>query len=283
MPAWWGTEPPKDPKQLYNKHPEWMWYDQKGQRQALTDKFYVSVNPCLPEVRHYLVEVMRDLVGRYSIDGLHLDYMRFPNEAPAIPEGSGIDYPRDKQTLSLFRGETGHTPDEDPAAWEAWRTECVTNLLRDIRRTVRQTRPSVELSCAVGPVPEKALHHFQDVKTWLADDLVDVVYPMNYTRDPKVYAERVAAWRALADGRPVVMGVRIDSGDVELYREELGSALRNFNGYAVFAYSSLFDSANTQIDAQDDDTRFQRQQRRKALLPLLQSMAKSGAGTGDGD
>src|SRR5262249_3044378 len=58
IPAWWGTEPPSDPAQVYNKHPEWMWYDQDGKRQGLQDKFYVSVNPCLPEVRQYLVSVM---------------------------------------------------------------------------------------------------------------------------------------------------------------------------------------------------------------------------------
>src|SRR4051812_13521242 len=78
MPGWgYSTEAPKDPKQLYNKHPDWFWYDQKGTRQPLNDKFYVSLNPCLPEVRDYLVQVLRDIVGRYSVDGLHLDYLRF--------------------------------------------------------------------------------------------------------------------------------------------------------------------------------------------------------------
>ena len=282
VPAWWGIEPPKDKNQLYNKHPEWMWYDQKGKRQALSDKFYVSVNPCLPEVRRYLVEVMRDIVGRYSVDGLHLDYLRFPNEAPAVPEGSGLDYPRDKPTLALFRGETGHTPEEDPKAWDAWRTECVSNLLRDVRRMVRQTRPAVELSAAVGPVPDNAGHHFQDVRTWLAEDLIDAVYPMNYTRDLKVFNERVANWRTLAQGHPVVMGVRIEGNDVGLLRSELATALDVFHGYAIFAYSALFDSANTQLDGQDEARRAQRQELRKAMLPVLQQLAKPG-GTSNGD
>ena len=56
MPAWKGKTPPGDPRQLYNARPEWFWYDQDGRRQPLDD-FYVSLNPCLPEVRAYLVSV----------------------------------------------------------------------------------------------------------------------------------------------------------------------------------------------------------------------------------
>ncbi len=278
VPAWWGTTPPSDPNQLYNKRPEWLWYDQFGNKQALSDKFYVSVNPCLPEVRRYLVEVMRDIVGRYDVDGLHLDYLRFPNEPPATPAGAKIDYPRDKPTVALFRGETDKLPDEDPQAWNAWRTEAISNLLRDIRRMVRQTRPSVELSAAVGPDPDKAKEHFQDVRTWLADDLIDVVYPMNYTKDPKVFHQRVERWKSIAQGRPVVMGVRVDSSDVELHRSQLSTALQTFRGYCVFAYSSLFDSPNDSIDSQDENARVQRQARRHAIVPVLQSLAKPGGG-----
>ncbi|MGE0481604.1 MAG: glycoside hydrolase family 10 protein, partial [Phycisphaerae bacterium] len=77
MPAWRGTKPPANPEQLYNKRPEWFWYDQHGNRQALSD-FYVSLNPCLPEVREYHVDVFEEIVARYDVDGLHLDYIRFP-------------------------------------------------------------------------------------------------------------------------------------------------------------------------------------------------------------
>lgn len=280
VPAWWGNTPPSFAGQLYNKHPEWMWYDQNGKRQALSDKFYVSLNPCLPEVRKYLVEVMRDLVGRYPVDGLHLDYLRFPNEPPATPAGSKIDYPRDAPTLALFRGETGHTPEQDPKGWNAWRTECISNLLRDIRRTVRQTRPSVELSAAVNPDPDRALEHFQDVRTWLADDLLDAVYPMNYTQDVQRFRERAEFWKKFAAGHTVVMGVRLESEDAETLRQELELSINLFRGYAVFAYSSIFDSPNTAIEAQDDSARAARQARRKLMLPVLQEVAHPGATSG---
>ena len=157
MPAWWGTEKPTEPRQIYNTKPEWFWYDQKGERQPLAPKFYVSLNPCLPEVRKYLVDVLKDLAEHYAIDGLHLDYTRFPNDAvPGVAPRPGIDFPRDKTTLSLFAKDTGKTPDKDAAAWNAWRAEQVTSLVRDIRAMLRAARPKAELSSGRAGAGERA-------------------------------------------------------------------------------------------------------------------------------
>ena len=277
MPAWWGKTEPKDPEQIVHKHPDWLWYDQHGERQPYSDKFYVSLNPCRPEVRKYLVAVMRDLVARYSIDELHLDYLRFPNEQPpGEPDRSALDYPRDPTTVGLFQAETGKLPEEDSAAWDAWRTEQVTILVREVRRMMRETRPNVELSAAVGSVPENALHHHQDVVTWMGEDLLDLVYPMNYTRDLGVFGARVANWQKIARGTYVVMGVSLEPGDMTVAGEELGTALKTFNGFSVYAYSSIFDSANDSIAEQDEATRFQRAQRRRAILPVLLDLSRNG-------
>ncbi len=275
MPAWWGTEPPRDAKQIYNKKPEWAWYDKGGKRQPLADKFYVSLNPCLPEVREYLVGVIEDIIGRYPIDGLHLDYIRFPNDP--VSGTTSADYPRDKQTLGLFQAETGKTPESAPEEWNRWRTEQITELVRAIRRKTHEYKPSLEISAAVGPVPEDAKsRHFQDVRAWLDQKLVDALYPMNYTRDPKVFEERVELWKNFAGRTPVVMGVRIDD-DIETDRAQLETALRTFRGYAMFAYSSLFDSPNAALDKQDEAARDRRALRRKALLPQLDVLSRTGA------
>jgi uncharacterized lipoprotein YddW (UPF0748 family) len=277
MPGWgYSKEPPKDANQLYNKHPDWFWYDQKGNRQPLSEKFYVSLNPCLPEVREYLVEVLRDIVGRYSIDGLHLDYLRFPNETPeGMTKTPGTDYPRDKRTLSLFKGESGKSPDEDKQAWDAWRTTQVTNLLRDIRLMVNTTRPHCELSSAVGVLPESAIGHFQDSRTWMKDHLLDAVYPMNYTADLKDFEARIGTWKAMADHSEVVMGVRVEGTDIDVLQSELTESAQSFRGFSVYAYSAIFDSPNTQTSSQDHKALVERQERREAILPILRGFSNS--------
>jgi uncharacterized lipoprotein YddW (UPF0748 family) len=272
MPAWWGLTPPSDPNQVYNKHPEWMWYDQRGKRQALSDKFYVSLNPCLPEVRAHIVAVVGEIAAKYAIDGVHLDYIRFPNEPPATPAGTDVDYPRDAKTLSLFANATKKTPDQDPKAWSTWRTAQVTELVRQIRAKVRSVKPDIELSSAVGVKRENALSHHQDAYTWLAQDLVDTVYPMNYTADPKLFATRTDAWDQATPGERIVQGVNFGMGTSETLRAEVQTALDKSNGFAIFAYSSLFPSPVDAVDRPDPKQREQRDALSRSVQAWLAGM-----------
>ena len=280
MPAWRGKTPPTSPEQLYNKHPEWFWYDQYGHRQALSS-FYVSLNPCLPEVRAYLVAVMRDLVSRYDVDGLHLDYIRFPNEPPATPRGSDIDYPRDGRTLALFHDETGLAPDDDPAAWNRWRTDQVTRLMAAIHEMMRDTRPDAALTAAVGSVPKRALHHFQDSQTWLRRGLLDAVVLMDYTDSPEVFRQRIEPWLAEGFEQPVVPGLwfgrhkgKTPGQAAGVVAEQIRIARELTGDFCVFAYSALFDSNDQELTTQDQRQREIRRIRREVLLPLLRSLAR---------
>jgi len=257
-PAWYGNVPPKDAAQVYNKRPEWMWWDQRGTRQALSEKFYVSLNPCLPEVRKYLGDVIEEIAGKYAIDGLHMDYIRFPNEPPATPAKTDVDYPRDARTVGLFSKETGKTPEQDAAAWNRWRTEQVTQLVREIRGRVNKVKPGLQLSAAVGVKRESALTHFQDSASWLAQDLVDAVYPMNYAADAKVFGARCDTWAKSAAGERVVMGIMFDKGDASSLRAQVQRALDSFQGFAIFAYSSLFPSPNDAVDRPTPEERAKR-------------------------
>ena len=274
MPAWKGTKPPANPEQVYNKHPEWFWYDQTGVRQPLSS-FYVSLNPCLPEVRAYLVDVFRDLAKKYPIDGLHMDYIRFPNEPPAIPKDSTIDYPRDAATLALYLKDTGLTPEADPEAWKQWRTAQVTQTVADIHAMLRRTKPKAVLSASVGSVPKSALAHFQDGRRWIADGIIDTVYLMNYTDTPETFEQRLEPWLAEDLGVPIVPGLwfggtRKASPEegIESVRRQIQIALARTGNVCVFAYSSLFDSRDQELATQDDKNRQLREQRRHALLPV---------------
>jgi uncharacterized lipoprotein YddW (UPF0748 family) len=289
IPAWRGTEPPTDPEQLYNKHPDWFWYDAEGNRQPLVHQvggrpraWYVSVNPCLPEVREYLVDVFEDLVSRYDVDGLHLDYIRFPNE-PVVPGEQIPDYPRDKRTLALYKEATGLTPDEDPETWNQWRTDCVTKLVGQIHKMVRRTRPQAVVSAAVGSVRERALRHFQDARQWMDDGVIDVVFLMNYTDSPEEFAGRIDPWLEVKSKAVVVPGLwfgRHRDKSVEeataAVKEQIEIAVEKTGDFCVFAYSSLFASADDrELARQSARQRSLRQIRRDILLPVLAQLAQT--------
>ena len=258
MPAWRGHQPPADPNQLYNKHPDWFWYDQRGQRQPLGN-FYVSLNACRPEVREYLVTVFEDIVRRYPVDGLHLDYCRFPmEEAPR-----GRDYPRDARTLAIYKAATGRTPDANKTAWTNWRIAQVSRLVADVRTMMRRVRPTARLTASCGGEYEDwRLHYFQDGPAWLRANLVDAVMVMNYTNNLNVYRRQQQAWWAAAPGKWVAPGIGLHTHrNVQATIDQLRLAQQWGHGFALFSSESLF--------ARDAMA----QQRLQAVGPILRAGA----------
>lgn len=274
MPGWRGKKPPTNPRQLYHAHPDWFWRDEAGRRQPLG--WYNSLNPCYPEVRRYLVAVMREIVNNYPVDGLHLDYIRFPNEwhasygrARHVP-----DYPRDPRTLAMFRQATGHTPGSAPRLWDHWRTEQVTRLVREIRAMVRKVRPRVALSAAVGAVPVEAKRrHFQDVRKWVDEGLLDLVFPMNYTENPKAFADRLEEWSRVGTRVPVVVGVMFDKRESSTVISQIRGAAASTPHFAAFAYNSLFERRDRAGRSVKDSQSAERARLRKRTLPFLRRLA----------
>lgn len=240
VPAWRGATPPSNPRHLYNAKPEWFWYDQKGRRQPL-GRFYMSLNPCLPEVRKYLVDLMREIVSRYPVDGLHLDYIRMPMDE--VPRGT--DYPCDKRTLWIYKRDTGKTPQQDAASWNRWRTAQITQLVRDMRAMQRRTRPDILLTSACGAdLQEYRRRYFQDGAAWLRGGLIDAVFIMNYATRTATFRSRQDAWMKATGSRMVVPGIGeyLHKSD-SLTIEQVKLARRYNRGVAIFSYQSLFDGS----------------------------------------
>ncbi len=275
IPGWRGKGPPADPRQLYNAHPDWFWHDEYGRRQPFG--WYNSLNPCLPEVRQYLVALMHEIVRRYPVDGLHMDYIRYPNDWHAMYESIGRvpDYPRDRRTLAMFTQQTGAaSPELDPGRWNVWRAAQVTRLVAEIRHMMRGTRPGAQLSAAVGAFPDEAMRkHYQDSARWVSDRLVDAIYPMNYSSNMPTFERCLDHWRSLARGVAVVPGIMFDKRDAGLVNAQINRAMDMNGGFAAFAYNSLFERTDEMGRPKLDDQSADRASLRQMVLPRIRDYA----------
>lgn len=43
------------------------------------------LNPGHPQTKEYLMSLVREVVERYDVDGIHFDYLRYPENAPRFP------------------------------------------------------------------------------------------------------------------------------------------------------------------------------------------------------
>ncbi len=245
-PGWRGPDPPPIAAQLYHARPDWFLYDAAGRRQPLSTRntrgreegFYVILNPCLPAVRAHIVSVFEEIVTRYAVDGLHLDYVRYAWDT--TPDAARR-FPRDRPTVELFQRHTGRTPDSDPDAWNRWRAAQLTRLVQDIRAMLDRRRPGATLTAAVWGDPRDGLEgYFQNATAWLACGLLDAAYPMLYRRDLASFERDLAAYRRAVPHGRIVPGLGIYLHErAEAMRPQLALCRASGGDFALFSYESL--------------------------------------------
>lgn len=206
-----------------------------GRREGDVEGFYLA--PSEPAVGAHLEAVVRELVRGYPLDGLHLDYIRYP--------GQTFDYGR--SALEGFRDRVAGgagllaAPERDPAAWDRYRREQVDALTARLADAARAERPGILTSAAVVPDEAQALNHkFQNWPGWLEAGVLAAVCPMVYTPESRLFQQQVEAALQKASGRPVWAGVgayRLDpAGVVEKVSlaRQTGAA-----GVVIFSHESL--------------------------------------------
>jgi uncharacterized lipoprotein YddW (UPF0748 family) len=208
MPVWRDEAPPKDARHVFNSHGPTAAGDDcwlTGARDG-TKRFPVGyfLDPGHPAARDHLVSVYLDVVRRYDVDGIHFDYIRYPEtEGPALPRGSDVGY--NPVSVARFQRAAGRTdvPQPDDEAWTRWRRQQVTQLIRRISIEARAIKPRIRVSAATiawGRPPGSLADFetvapmqrvFQEWQGWLAEGLLDLAVPMNYARE---HDDRVRGW-----------------------------------------------------------------------------------------
>lgn len=199
----------------------------------------------------YTVSVVRDIVTRYAVDGVHLDYARYPAE----------DFDYSREALATFRRSVvanlqpaerqpydQRLADEPviytlafPERWRAFRSAQLTALVRKLGGAIKAVRPAATISAAVVPDPaEASARRFQEWGGWLQQNLIDVVCPMAYTTDPATFVSQVSAARAVAGSHSLWVGIgayRLSRGQIV---ENVQAARRiGVGGVILFSYDSL--------------------------------------------
>jgi uncharacterized lipoprotein YddW (UPF0748 family) len=220
-------------------------------RPAELEGLYLS--PIPPEAADYTVGIVRDIVERYAIDGIHFDYIRYPSDEFDYSRGALAAFrrsvaadlvPADRQRYdSRLETEPLFYTRTFAERWRKFRADRLTALLTSLRRMVAAVRPSAVVSAAVVPDPDEALaRRLQDWRTWLDRNVVDVLCPMTYTTDAAVFASQVARARQLAGTHPLWAGIGAYRLSSEQIVENVRTARRlGVGGVVLFSYDSLTD------------------------------------------
>ena len=182
------------------------------------------MNPEKPETGDYLAQVCADVTRRYDVDGIHLDYIRYPETW--------------KLKVSRPQGR-----------------QNITNIVRKIHDSIKAIKPWVKLSCSpVGKYDDLSRYQSfgwnanttvcQDAQGWLRDSLMDALFPMMYFQGNHFYPF-VVDWKEHSYGRQVAPGLAIymlhpreKNWDLDVIRREM-SVLRQ-QGLGITFFRSKF-------------------------------------------
>lgn len=165
--------------------------------------------PSHPENLALETNSMLEVVQNYPVDGIHFDYIRYPDSDHCYCAGCG----------ARFQSQTGRTITNWPAdvlasgtlriAFLDWRRAQINRLVTAVHDGVKAAKPGVKVSAAVFPDATSAFDGVgQDWRKWIADGLLDFVCPMDYTASLSEITNLVAQQLGYAAGRvPVYPGI----------------------------------------------------------------------------
>lgn len=205
-----------------------------GRREGDVEGYYLS--PSIPAVGDHLERVVRELVQAYPMDGLHLDFVRYP--------GPTFDYSR--AALDGFSRAGGGSdllggPTRKPASWDAYRRQVLTALVTRLGDAARAERPGLVVSAAVSPDEAQAVNNkFQDWPSWLASGVLSALCPMTYTPDSSLFLQQLEQARQLARGHAVWAGIGAYRLDLAGIAEKVAVAREaGASGVVLFSHESF--------------------------------------------
>lgn len=211
-------------KRLRQRHP--------GMVRRIGDEGYL--NPEREETANYLADICDEITRNYDIDGIHLDYIRYPETwRMSVSPSEGRSY--------------------------------ITRIVSRINAKVKRRKPWVKLSCSpVGKFDDLARYSSQgwnaytkvcqDAQGWLRDGLMDELFPMMYFRGNQFYPFAID-WQENAHGRIVVPGLGIyflspreKDWPIETIGREMHVLRRMGLGHAYFRSKFLTDNTKGLYD-----------------------------------
>lgn len=186
----------------------------------------------IPEVRTYVSDLIAEVNEKYDIDGIHLDYMRYPGKSFA-----------DENSYKLY----GNGKDKDN-----WRRENINELLRLINEKTKSIKAYIKIGAAPIGIYKNQKNAsglqgysevYQDSREWLKRGLVDYLVPQIYWGLNELPRFDLLAkdWTSNSEGRSIVIGIAAYKNKVYSTMEDLINYSRSVHadGFSFFRYKHI--------------------------------------------
>lgn len=208
------------------------------------------LDPGNPKTREYIIPVVKEIVSKYDVDGIHFDYIRYPNADKTFPDNE--TYKKYGKGMSLAD----------------WRRNNINKLVFEIYDTVKGIKNWVQVSSSplgrYRVLPEISRNDgwtaydvvYQDAGYWMRSGKHDLVFPMMYHRK-KYFDPFLEDWIKNSNGRFVVPGLGISQLDEgwalgDITEQMLVARQSNAQGEAYFRVKNILTNTKGIRNAVED-------------------------------
>ncbi|BAZ09892.1 hypothetical protein NIES4071_17060 [Calothrix sp. NIES-4071] len=179
-------------------NPSWAGYDHRGQMVPIGQgkPFF---DPANPQVREYLLRLYEEIVTNYDVDGLQLDYIRYPFQDPSAGRLYGYGAAARLQFSKMYGVDPATISPSQTDLWQKWtafRTEQVNSFVAQVSQRLRQKKSGLTISVAVFPLPEQERIQKiqQNWEVWARRGDIDLIVPMTYALDTTRFERLAQPW-----------------------------------------------------------------------------------------
>ncbi len=198
--------------------------------------------PSHPENQRLEVESMIEVARKYDVDGLHFDYIRYPNRDACFCAGCRLRF--EKAIGRKVNNWPADVRNDERLSqqWLDFRRRQITVVVAALSEQAKRVRPGIKISAAVfrnWPADRDSVG--QDWRLWCDKGYLDFVCPMDYTPSTAQFKRLVEQQLIWAGKVPCYPGIGLsvwgDSADIyELIEQinitrELGT-----RGFTIFNY-----------------------------------------------
>ncbi|MCX7910114.1 MAG: family 10 glycosylhydrolase [Endomicrobia bacterium] len=156
-----------------NQYPEYAELRKNGKKTRWT-------SPAIKEVRTRILNIIKEIIQNYPIDGIQLDRIRY--------EGyKDIGY--NPKSVSLYLEQYKKSPEPNDNDFYQFKCDLISSFVKEAYQLVKNYNKNIEFSCAVFATPTNSKKNYisQQWDLWVKNGWLDVVYPMAYTSDNKIF------------------------------------------------------------------------------------------------
>jgi len=255
---WSGNNAPKSEGHVFHKFNQHILRNTDlpayhNLRNAGIEGYYL--NPENLQVQNYLLNLLHEIADTYDVSGIHLDYYRYPGVQYSFTAQSRTEFMlenyydpwpvyQEKEQYSQDRGFENYIRAD--REYRLFLSNCLTEYLGNINRTIKATKPDIKISVAVKPDPVIARHrYFQDWRTWLKENNCDFIVLMNYRTD---FHEFKTILDQLTDAElkdKIIVGISTYNQQVKAVQLRIDMVeAEKFAGFSLFSYNHLLKDSN---------------------------------------